>query len=74
MRFMFNASLRIRQNRYLQDQLGILDVDVSSELGNGGIYRNAEFRRFWNEEGATYSPGFQEYVNQVLLPLSEHAE
>lgn len=74
MNLLYTASLRIRQNRYLQAELGILDVDTSSELGNGGIYRSADFRRYWREESGTYSPGFQQYVEQVLLPLSEHLE
>jgi len=71
MNFLFAANLRIRQNRYLQAKFGILDEEVSSELGNGGVYRTAAFRQYWTESGTTYSPGFQEYVERVLLPLSD---
>jgi len=74
MDLLYESTLRVRQNRYLQDRLGVLDVDISSELGNGGIYRTADFRRFWSERGETFSPGFQEYVRRELLPLSEHLQ
>jgi len=74
MNLVFNASLRVRQNRYLQDRLGILDEDVSSELGAGGIYRMALFRDYWAEERDRYSPGFQDYVERVLIPLANGAD
>jgi hypothetical protein len=71
MNLVFNASLRVRQNRYLQDQFGVLDEDVSSELGSGGIYRMGLFRDYWAVEKDRYSPGFQDYVERVLLPLAD---
>jgi hypothetical protein len=74
MNLVFNASLRVRQNRYLQDRFGVLDEDVSSELGAGGIYRMALFRDYWAEEGDRYSQGFRDYVERVLLPLSASAD
>ena len=70
MTMLFHANLRIRQNRYLQDRFGILDVEVSGELGTGAIYRMSAFRDYWAAEGDRYSPGFQHYVEQILLPLS----
>lgn len=66
-----SAALRLHQNRYLQARLGVLDETTSLEIGVGGIYRIPYFREFWSKNGSDYSPGFQEYVNRVVLPLSE---
>lgn len=69
-----SASLRIHQNRYLQVRLGVLDEATSLEIGGGGIYRIPYFREFWGNARKNYSPGFQEYVDRVLLPMSEQSQ
>ena len=76
MDFVYAAGLRIRQNRYLQDQyqLGILDAEVSSELGSGEAYRTPAFRAYWTRVRDGYSPGFQEYVERSLLPLGGESD
>ena len=69
--FMIAGALRIHQNRYLQVRLGVLDEATSLEIGGGGIYRLPYFREHWSSSRKNYSQGFQEYVDRVLLPLSE---
>jgi len=71
MEMLFQATLRIRQNRYLQAQLGILDEETSSEIGGGGIYTVPYFRIWWEQNRTNYSPGFQAYMDRVQAQLSE---
>jgi hypothetical protein len=68
---LYTAVLRISQNRYLQAELGVLDEEMSAEIGAGGIYRFPVFTEYWAEEGDRYSAGFQDYVVRNLLPLSQ---
>ena len=68
---MLSAALRLHQNRYLQVRLGVLDEATSLEIGVGGIYRIPYFREFWSKNRSNYSPGFQEYVDRVVLQFSE---
>ena len=43
MDLLFGAALRVRQNRYVQAELGTLDADTSAEIGTGGIFRSPAF-------------------------------
>jgi len=67
---LFAAALRIRQNRYVQAELGALDAETSSEIGTGGIFLDPAFPDHWERNHANYSEGFREFFDGFLTSLS----
>lgn len=59
----FAAALRVRQNRYMQAELGALDAETSSEIGTGGIFFDPAFDEYWERNKVNYSEGFREYLD-----------
>jgi hypothetical protein len=72
--YMYSASLRIQQNRYLQARLGILDEETLLEIGTQEGYRDPYFLDYWSRNREGYSDGFREYIERRLLPLSEESQ
>ena len=63
--------MRVQQNRYLQSQLGVLDLETLLFAGGrGGAYALPFFAEYWAEDGHQYPAEFQDFVESVLLPQS----
>jgi len=63
--------MRIQENRYLQSQLGVLDLNSLLFVGGkGGAYRLPFFAEYWAEDRDQYPIQFQHFVESVLLPQS----
>jgi hypothetical protein len=61
--------MRLQQNRYLQSQLGVLDMNTLLFVGGrGGAYDLPFFAEYWAEDRDQYPPEFQDFVESVLLP------
>jgi len=71
---LFAVLMNVRQNRYLQIELGVIDGSTADELGignrEGGMFSRPEFAEWWRQSGSSYSDGFQQYVEEQLLPSS----
>lgn len=64
--------MRIQQNRYLQSQLGVLDLETLLFVGGqGGAYDLPFFAEYWAEDRDQYPAEFQDFVEGVLLPQRE---
>jgi hypothetical protein len=63
--------MRLQQNRYLQSQLGVLDLKTLLFVGGrGGAYDLPFFAEYWAEDRDQYPAEFQDFVESVLLPDS----
>ncbi len=63
--------MRIQQNRYLQSQLGVLDLKSLLFVGGqGGAYSLPFFAEYWAEDSDQYPAEFQDFVESTLLPQS----
>lgn len=61
--------MRIQENRYLQSQLGVLDLKSLLFVGGkGGAYRLPFFAEYWAEDRDQYPAEFREFVESELLP------
>jgi hypothetical protein len=61
--------MRLQQNRYLQSQLGVLDLNTLLFVGGrGGAYDLPFFAEYWAEDRDQYPPEFQDFVESELLP------
>jgi hypothetical protein len=59
--------MRIQQNRYMQAQLGILDLETLNFTGGrAGAYSIPFFAEFWSEDRDEYPPEFVEYIDRLL--------
>jgi hypothetical protein len=64
----YSALLRVQLNRYMQSQLGVLDVDsILLVGGQGGIYDRPSFREFWAPRRAEFEPGFVEFMENRVF-------
>ena len=68
---LFAAALRVRQNRYVQAELGALDAETSSEIGTGGIFLDPAFPDYWKRNQLNYSEGFREFFDEFFASLSK---
>lgn len=71
---LFAAALRVRQNRYVQAELGALDSDTASEIGTGGIFLDPAFPEYWERNKARFSDGFREYLEDYLASLARDSQ
>jgi len=71
---LFAAALRVRQNRYVQAELGALDNDTASEIGTGGILLDPAFAEYWERNKARFSDGFREYLEDLLASLASDSK
>jgi len=63
--------MRIQENRYLQSQLGVLNLERLLFVGGrGGAYALPFFAEYWAEDRDQYPAEFQDFVERVLLPES----
>lgn len=69
LRMFYLGIMRIQQNRYLQSQLGVLDLrSLLFVGGRGGAYSLPFFAEYWAEDRDQYPAEFQEFVEGELLP------
>lgn len=69
LRMFYLGIMRIQQNRFLQSQLGVLDLETLLFVGGqGGAYSLPFFAEYWAEDGHQYPPEFRSFVESVLLP------
>jgi hypothetical protein len=71
LRMFYLGIMRLQQNRYLQSQLGVLDLKTLLFVGGrGGAYDLPFFAEYWAEDRDQYPAEFQDFVESVLLPDS----
>ena len=63
--------LRLRQNQYLQAELGTLDGQALAELADGQIFLSPGFTEFWAQNRGLSSDGFRTYIDSEIQRLSE---
>ena len=67
----FIGFMRIQANRFYQVQLGTIDEETAFSLGGkSAAYESPMFKQFWPSIRESYEPGFQDFVERELLPLS----
>jgi len=72
LRLFYASLMRIQLNRFFQVRLGILDEsEVLALGGRGGAYRSPFFSEIWPTVREEYPPGFVEYIEREVLPLSQ---
>jgi hypothetical protein len=68
----YAALLRVQLNRYYQIQLGIIDEQMAASIGGrGAAYRNPFFAQIWPALKIDFDQGFQDYIENEVLPLSQ---
>ena len=74
----FAVLMNVRQNRYLQIELGVIDSRTADELGigsrEGGMFSRPQFSDWWSQNRSSYSEGFRQYVEANLLPADGQRE
>ena len=71
LKIFYRGLMRIQQNRYLQSQLGVLDLETLLFVGGqGSAYSLPFFGEYWAEDGHQYPAEFRRFVESVLLPAS----
>ncbi len=67
---MYTAFIRVQENRYFQQKIGVIDGEMLQAFGTKGrAYRRPFFRQYWSNNKDYYTPGFREYVERELLSL-----
>ena len=68
----YSALMRIQQNRLLQAQLGILDIEDAMQIGGRArAYRQPYFENYWSRRKHHYPLEFQEYIEEHVLVLND---
>jgi len=68
----YSALMRIQQNRLLQANLGVLDLEDAMQIGGrANAYRQPYFANYWARRGSNYPPEFQEYIEKYVLILTD---
>ena len=68
----YSGLMRIQQNRLLQANLGVLDLEDAMQIGGrANAYRQPYFADYWNRRGSNYPAEFQEYIENYVLILTD---
>ena len=68
----YSALMRIQQNRLLQANLGILDLEDAMQIGGrANAYRQPYFADYWVRRGSNYPTEFQQYIENYILILTD---
>ena len=72
----YAAGLRIHQNRFLQTELGILDIETALFLGGSApMYRRPHFTEWWEEVAKpVQTKEFAEYFETHVMQLNSNGE
>ena len=64
----YSALIRIQLNRYMQAQLGVIDLDTVLNLGgSSGIYDHRSFREWWSLRRENFDPEFIAYMENRVF-------
>jgi len=66
----YAALLRIQLNRYLQSEIGVVDKEMvllAGGRGGGPIYKQPDFRDYWERNRTDYSDEFQAFMAENVL-------
>ena len=68
----YSALMRIQQNRLLQANLGVLDLEDAMQIGGrANAYRQSYFADYWARRRSNYPAEFQEYIEDYVLILAD---
>lgn len=67
---LYSSAMRISENRFRQLDLGVLD-SPGAVGGGSALYRVPFFRAYWAARKTEFPDDFVDYVERVLLPLTQ---
>lgn len=69
---LWNAALRLNQNRYQQFRLGVLDDTMLFEVGGrSALYQGNSFADFWEATKQIHSVEFQRFIEECVISRCE---
>jgi hypothetical protein len=67
----YTGLMRIQQNRYVQAELGVLDLEDAMQIGGrAAAYRDEYFADFWRRKKDAFPQAFREYIERDILVLT----
>ena len=68
LRMWYATALRVQKNRFLQKQLGFLDLETALFIGgNSRVYRRPHFAEFWDDAKVNEQQEFVEYMETYVM-------